>query len=210
MTVDVCEVFESIQGESTFAGLSCFFVRLAGCNLRCSYCDTTRAYGVGEPMDVQALVAQARGSRAAIVEITGGEPLLQEGFAALATGLRDGAGKPVLVETNGSCDVGRVPEGVTTIMDLKCPSSGESAAMDLDNLVRLRGHDEVKFVIGTPEDYDWAREVVDRYNLVPAVAAVLFSPVHALLEPARLAAWVMADGLQVRVQVQLHKMLKLQ
>lgn len=206
-SVEVCETFVSLQGESTYAGLPCFFVRLSGCNLRCSYCDTPQAYGPGTKRAIPALAAEALAGGAAISEITGGEPLLQPGFAALARALRDATGRPVLVETNGSCDLSLVPEGVIAIMDLKCPGSGEHGRMDMANIGRLRPQDEVKFVLTGRDDYAWAGALVRAHDLHLRCGAVLFSPAAGLLRPEMLAGWILEDRLPVRLQVQLHKML---
>jgi len=206
-TVNVCETFVSIQGESTYAGLSCYFIRLAGCNLRCRYCDTTYAYVPGLDVPVPDLVAEFRASKAAIVEITGGEPLLQPGFRELAAALRDQGGKPVLVETNGSMDISAIPAGVIAIMDVKCPGSGVSEAMDPANIGRLRPQDEVKFVLSDRQDYEWAGDFVRRHNLPTRCHAVLFSPVFGKLPAKEVGQWILDDGLPVRVQVQLHKAL---
>lgn len=204
-TVLVAEVFESIQGESSYAGLPCWFVRLAGCNLRCAYCDTPAARAGGEETGIDALVEQARLSRAPLAEITGGEPLLQEGFTALAAALRDRAGKTILVETNGTCDIARIPENVTAVMDVKCPGSGEAGAFDFGNVARLRPQDEVKFVLADREDYAWACRFVQEHALGGRCAAVHFSPVAGRLAPGTLAAWILEDAPPVRLQVQLHK-----
>jgi 7-carboxy-7-deazaguanine synthase len=206
-TVTVFETFTSIQGESSFAGLPCYFIRLAGCNLRCRYCDTPQAYGGGKERFVAELVDAWRASPAAIVEITGGEPLLQAGFAELASALRDVSSRRVLVETNGSRDLGVIPDGVIAVMDVKCPGSGEAAAMDLANIRRLRPEDEVKFVILDRADYTWAREFVAEQKLAVRCGAILFSPVWGSLDPSPLAEWILADGLSVRLQMPLHKVL---
>lgn len=208
--VRVTETFTSIQGESTWAGLPCFFVRLSGCNLRCSYCDTTHAYPRGRKTPIASLArAFARGN-AAIAEITGGEPLAQPGFRELAVRMRDsGGGRPVLVETNGSLDISVIPDGVIAIMDVKCPGSGEAAAMDFENLKRLRSHDEVKFVVADRKDFDWACRVVRKHKVTGRCHAILFSPVEGRLPAAVLAEWVVESGLPVRVQVQLHKVLNM-
>jgi 7-carboxy-7-deazaguanine synthase len=204
----VNETFTSIQGESTWAGLSCFFVRLSGCNLRCSYCDTTHAYPRGRKTSIQSLARRFSASSAAIAEITGGEPLSQSGFRELAIRMRDGGGgRPVLVETNGSRNISLIPDGVIAIMDVKCPGSGEAAAMDLENLKRLRPQDEVKFVVADRKDFEWACRVVRKYKVVAQCHAVLFSPVEGRLTPAALAKWVLDSGLPVRVQLQLHKVI---
>lgn len=209
VTVKVTETFVSLQGESTRAGLPCYFIRLTGCNLRCRYCDTPHAYAGGRDVAIEALVAGFKGSRVNLVEITGGEPLLQAGFRDLAMQLRDARHGTVLVETNGSRDLSAIPEGVVAVMDLKCPGSGESAAMDWDNIGRLRPYDEVKFVIGSREDFDWACARTREHDLTGRCQAVLFSPVFGSLDPTTLGQWVLDAALPVRLQVQLHKVLGL-
>jgi len=206
-TVQVIEIFTSIQGESSHAGRPCFFIRLAGCNLRCGYCDTTHAYGGGQEMRVADIVAQWGASSAAIVEITGGEPLLQPGFPALACALRDSSPRPVLVETNGSRDISVIPDHVTAVMDVKCPGSGEAAAMDMDNLARLRPYDEVKFVVADRVDYAWACDIIRRHELPARCHAVFLSPVMPGMNPADLGAWMVGDGIDARLQIQLHRVI---
>ena len=206
-TVNICETFVSILGESTYAGLSCFFIRLTGCNLRCRYCDTTYAYEPGRDEAIVDLVKECRASSAAIVEITGGEPLLQTGFRELAADLRDQGGKPVLVETNGSMDISAIPAGVIAIMDVKCPGSRMREAMDLGNVGRLRPPDEVKFVLNDRADYDWAKDFMKRHSLASRCHAVLFSPVFGVLTARDVGQWIVEDGLPVRLQVQLHKVM---
>jgi len=203
--VDVSEIFTSIQGESSFAGSTCFFVRLSGCNLRCRYCDTTSAYSRGEKTAVEQIRARWSASSAGIAEITGGEPLLQPGFGALARALRDASPRPVLVETNGSLDISTVPDGVVAIMDVKCPGSGEGGSADVDNMARLRPADEVKFVLVDRADYDWACDFVLKHDLAARCRYVWFSPSYGTLEPRRLAEWLMDGNLPVRMQVQMHK-----
>lgn len=205
--VRVAEVFESIQGESTFAGLSCFFVRLAGCNLRCGYCDTKLAHVTGRKTDIGQLVKRAAASRAQIVEITGGEPLLQEGFPAFAAALRDGTGKKVLVETNGSVDISRIPAGVTGIVDVKTPGSGACGSFDLKNIRRLRKHDEVKFVICGRSDYVWAVKFLKDNGVAERCGTVLFSPATGQLDAGKLGSWMLRDGVRARLQMQLHKIM---
>jgi 7-carboxy-7-deazaguanine synthase len=158
-------------------------------------------------VEIADLVKRAAASKAAIVEITGGEPLLQPGFLELATELRDRTGKPILVETNGSRDISIVPEEIITIMDMKCPGSGQSEAMDMANLKRLQSKDEVKFVLSDRADYDWAKEFVLAHNLASACRAVLFSPAFGVLKVDDLGRWIVKDGLSVRLQMQLHKII---
>jgi 7-carboxy-7-deazaguanine synthase len=203
--VRVAEVFESIQGESTYAGFPCFFVRLSGCNLRCVYCDTKRAYRSGKPASIRELVRRCRGSGAPLAEITGGEPLLQDGFRELALALRDRTRKKVLVETNGSADISAIPAGVVAVVDVKTPGSGEAGSFELSNIRRLRKYDEIKFVICDRNDYRWACRFVERQELARRCAAVLFSPAHGMLKAGDLARWMVRDGVPARLQVQLHK-----
>jgi len=184
-------------------------VRLAGCNLRCSYCDTVHAWEGGDDRDVAAVVAEARRARVQVVEITGGEPLLQEGFVPLARELRDGCGCPVIVETNGSLDIGIVPDRVAAIVDVKCPGSGECDRMRRENLEVLRGIDEVKFVVTDRDDFDWARRLIAETGLQRRCRAVYLSPARDRLEPAELASWIVAENVPARLQVQLHKLLGL-
>lgn len=205
-TVSVVETFVSLQGESTFAGRPCFFVRLAGCNLRCRYCDTAYAYEGGRDRTVTDLTAEFVASGVSLAEITGGEPLLQAGCRDLALALRAG-GAQVLVETNGSRDISAIPDGVVAIMDIKCPGSGASEAMNWANIDRLRPADQVKFVIGDRVDFDWACGIVQQHGLDRRCRAVLFSPVSGQLAPATLGEWVLASKLPVQLQVQLHKLI---
>lgn len=203
----VLETFVSIQGESTYAGLPCFFVRLAGCNLRCSYCDTPRVREDGEACDIPSLVDGFRKSGLTLAEITGGEPLLQSETPALAHALLEAGARPVLVETNGSLDIGVLPEGSVAVVDVKCPGSGAGDSFDGANMSRLRPHDEVKFVLSDRADFEWAAAFVRRHDLVARCGAVLFSPVAGRLGGRELAAWLVADRLPVRLQLQLHKAL---
>jgi len=203
--LSVCEVFQSIQGESTHAGLPCFFIRLAGCNLRCRYCDTPEAYADGRMTAVGELVKRCRQSAAPLVEITGGEPLLQEGTPVLASAVRDQAGKTVLIETNGSCDLSAVPGEVIAVVDVKTPGSGEPGAMDWNNVKRLREYDEVKFVLCDRTDYEWAVERVQEHDLPARCRAVHFSPAWGLLDPGELARWIVNDAPPVRLHLPLHK-----
>ena len=198
------EIFHSIQGESTHAGRPCVFVRLTACDLRCRWCDTPYAFHEGRKMSVDEVVADVEARGCPVVEVTGGEPLLQADVYPLMQRLLD-AGKTVLIETGGHRSIAQVPAGVVRIMDIKCPGSGESERNDRSNLALLVPSDEVKFVIADRLDYEFARDIVVREGLTDRVAAVLFSPVHGELEGKQLAEWVIADRLEVRVQLQMHK-----
>lgn len=199
----VNEIFYSLQGESTFAGLPCLFIRLTGCNLRCRYCDTRYAYEEGSEFIMDQLLNQVSNYRCQMVEITGGEPLLQDEVPDLAKSLIN-CGKTVLVETNGTLDIGRLPNSVIRIMDLKCPSSNESEKTDWDNIARLKSQDNVKFVIGDRADFDWAITIVEQWSLLHR-CHVLFSPVFGVLAPEKLAEWLLETGLPIRFNLQLHK-----
>jgi 7-carboxy-7-deazaguanine synthase len=204
-TVQVCELFTSLQGESTYAGLSCFFIRLSGCNLNCAYCDTPQARADGTTMRVDALAERAGKAGTALSEVTGGEPLLQAGFPALAAALVAGTSRPVLVETNGTCDLRRIPEQAVAIMDIKTPGSGEADAFDLDNVARLRPHDEVKFVVCDRADYTWAADRVRQLGLTRRCRAVHFSPAWGRLDAKTLGRWILAGGPEdVRLHLPLH------
>jgi 7-carboxy-7-deazaguanine synthase len=200
----VNEIFYSIQGESTFAGRPCVFVRLTACDLRCSWCDTPYAFHEGQKRSLDDVLAEVERVDCPLVEVTGGEPLLQEEVYPLMQGLLE-RGRTVLLETGGHRSTARVPEGVVTILDVKCPGSGESERNDWTNLDRLRPHDEVKFVVSDRMDYEYARDVVRRHELDRRAAAVQLSPVHGALDPRLLSEWVLADHLRARVQLQLHK-----
>ena len=200
----VNEIFHSIQGESSYAGRPCVFVRLTGCNLRCAWCDTAYAFDEGRAISVDEVVGAVEAYDCPLVEITGGEPLLQPDVYPLMNRLL-GAGKTVLLETGGQIDISDVPAAVVKVLDVKCPGSGEAARNAWGNLERLAGHDEVKFVIRDRADYEFARDVLRRHGLERRCAAVLLSPVHRVMDPRELAAWSLADRLPVRVQVQLHK-----
>jgi len=207
LLLDVSEVFYSIQGESSYAGYPCLFIRLAGCNLRCRYCDSRYAYlEKGRRHTVDALLDMTAAHPAALVEITGGEPLLQKNVYPLMERLT-AAGRTVLLETNGSMSLAEVPAPVIKIMDIKCPGSGMHDRMDFNNLHylsrRKRLKDEIKFVISSRQDYDWAVRILKKYAL-HRKAAVLFSPVTADMEPATLAELILADELPVRLQIQIH------
>ena len=202
----VNEIFYSIQGESSFIGRPCVFVRLTACDLRCRWCDTAYAFIEGETASVDDVLERVDAYDCRLVEITGGEPLLQSAVYPLMRRLLDG-GKTVLLETGGHIDISAVPREVVKVVDVKCPGSGESERNDWGNLERLAAHDEVKFVIADRADYEFAREVVREHRLDRRCGAVLFSPVHDELDPALLSAWVLEDRVPARVQVQLHKYL---
>ena len=198
------EIFHSIQGESTYAGRPCVFVRLTACDLRCRWCDTPYAFHEGRKMSVDDVIADVEARGCPTVEVTGGEPLLQPDVYPLMQRLLD-SGKTVLIETGGHRSIADVPAGVIRIMDVKCPGSGESDKNDWSNLAHLTKTDEVKFVIADRRDYEFAKEIVLREHLPARVNAVLFSPVHGELDPKQLSEWVIADRLDVRVQLQVHK-----
>ena len=200
----VNEIFHSIQGESSHAGQLCVFVRLTACDLRCTWCDTPYAFHEGRKMSVDEVVAAVAAHGSPLVEITGGEPLLQEDVYPLMDRLLAG-GHTVMLETGGHRPTTRVPAGVVTIVDIKCPASGEAARNDWSNLDRLSPHDEVKFVVQDRADYEFARDVITRHDLPSRTGAVLMSPVHGLLEPRTLSEWMLADRLPARLQLQLHK-----
>jgi 7-carboxy-7-deazaguanine synthase len=214
-TLRVNEIFYSIQGESTFIGRPCVFVRLAGCHLRCSYCDTEYAFKEGETRQIEGLVDEIAAHPCELVEITGGEPLLQPRVATLMKELAD-VRKTVLVETSGACDISICDRRAIRIMDIKTPSSGEAERTDWANIERLTPRDEVKFVLGDRDDYDFAMSVAERYELFDRVAAVLFSPVNEqpkgleimgmrALPMRELAEWMLEDGSRGILQPQLHK-----
>ncbi|HOC70476.1 MAG TPA: radical SAM protein [Candidatus Hydrogenedentes bacterium] len=203
-TLQVTELFASIQGESTWVGCPCGFVRLAGCNLRCAWCDTTYSYGPGATMTLPEIVEKLRGWGLPLVEITGGEPLLQPATPRLASLFLD-AGLTVLVETNGSLPIDVLPEGVIRIMDIKCPDSGMHENMDRRNLEVLTPRDEVKFVLASRADYTWALDLARQQNLAQRCGAVLFSPAAGRLSPATLAGWMLEDCPPARLQLPLHK-----
>jgi 7-carboxy-7-deazaguanine synthase len=200
----VNEIFYSIQGESTFAGRPCVFVRLTACDLRCVWCDTPYAFSEGRKLSLDEVLTEVERFDCALVEVTGGEPLLQPDVYPLMERLL-AAGKTVLLETGGHVSVTDVPPGVIKVMDVKCPGSGEADRHDAANFERLLSHDQVKFVVGDRADYEFARDIVRRRALDRRCAAVLFSPVHGALDPKTLADWILADALPVRLQLQMHK-----
>ncbi len=200
----VHEMYVSVQGESTHTGRPCAFVRLTACDLRCSWCDTPYAFTGGKKMSIADVVAAVEQLRCPLVEITGGEPLLQPDVIPLMEQLV-AAGHEVLVETGGHLPIDKLPPEVVAIVDVKCPGSGEAARMHWPNLNALRPHDEVKFVIKDRGDYEYARRIVREHDLASKTEAVLFSPVHGVLAAADLAKWMIEDHLPVRLQLQQHK-----
>ncbi len=204
MTLKVNEVYSSIQGESSWAGWPCVFVRLTACDLRCTYCDTAYAFYDGKKRLLADILAEVLALDCPMVEVTGGEPLLQKNVLPLMTQLCD-AGKTVLIETSGAHDISKIDTRVHRIMDLKTPSSGECARNLWSNIEHLAKRDEVKFVIGSREDYEWSREQVRTHGLAEKCGCVLFSPIFGKIEPREIVDWIIADKLPVRFQLQMHK-----
>lgn len=212
----ITEIYRSIQGESTYSGLPCIFVRLTGCDLRCSYCDSTYAFKGGESMPLEEILRKIEKLDVPLVEITGGEPLLQKEVLPLMENLCD-IGKTVLLETSGAHDISKVDSRVIRIVDMKCPSSGESDRNLISNLSALRSKDELKFVIGSREDFEWARDCVRKNELETRVRTILFSPAfkisatpgqtkgHDGIEARTLVDWILTEKLPVRFQLQIHK-----
>ena len=200
----VNEIYQSVQGESTWAGLPCVFVRLTFCDLRCTYCDTEYAFYEGNKMTLEEIVDKVRDFGCPLVEVTGGEPLLQPNCVPLLARLCD-AGFTVLLETSGSHDIAPVDARVHRIMDLKTPSSGECGRNLYANIAHLTERDEVKFVVGSREDYEWTREKMREHDLAAKVGAVLLSPVFGKISPSDIVAWMLEDKLPARFQLQMHK-----
>ena len=200
----ITEIFKSIQAESTYAGLPCLFVRLTGCNLRCHWCDTAYAFYGGQKMSPDDVLARLRQLGGKTVELTGGEPLLQQEVYPLTHRLLS-EGYRVLVETSGERNVGRLPREVIKVVDVKCPGSREEGKFCFDNLALLEPKDQIKFVILNEGDYRYARDFLVQHNLHRHVDEVIFSPVFDQLAPRSLAEWILRDGLEVRMGLQLHK-----
>ena len=200
----ITEIYPSIQGESSFAGQPCTFVRMTACDLRCAWCDTVYAFTEGRKQSIDDILAEVRHIGIPLVELTGGEPLLQKNTIPLMERLLE-QGHTVLLETGGHMSIADVPTGVHRIVDVKCPGSGESGRMHWANLDLLTMRDEVKFVIASREDFDYAREVSTTHDLAARCAAVHFSPAWGLVAPADLAAWILEAKLPVRLQLQQHK-----
>ncbi len=198
----ICEIFASIQGESSYAGLPCTFIRLTGCNLRCIYCDTTYAYAEGSERSEEEIIGIVRDSGVKLVEITGGEPLMQKDVYPLIERLLDN-GYAVLVETNGSIGIRKIDRRAVLILDIKTPGSGMSGEMDFSNLAHLKQADEIKFVLTGRADYEWAKEIMSNYALGEK-CHVLLSPAFGNLSPEQLACWILEDRLDVSLNLQLH------
>ena len=204
LTLTVNEIYRSIQGESTWAGLPCVFVRLTFCDLRCTYCDTAYAFYSGTKIAVPEIVARVLDFDCPLVEITGGEPLLQRNVLPLMAELCD-HGRTVLIETSGAHDISGIDPRVHRIMDLKTPGSGESTRNRYENIPYLTARDEVKFVIGSREDYLWSKQKIAEYDLINRCGTVLFSPIFGRVDPREIVEWLLQDNLRVRFQLQMHK-----
>jgi len=217
--MQITEIYKSLQGESTYAGMPCVFVRLTGCNLRCSWCDTEYSFYGGRKMISDEIFGEVErlSPDGGLVELTGGEPMLQERELVPFMAQLIGAGYTVLLETSGERSLNKVPKQIIKIVDVKCPDSGEPDTFDMENLEALESHDEVKFVLSSRGDYEFAREFVARHQLAQRVRAVLFSPAfrkdasgvrdasQCLLDPQELAEWMLADNVPARLGLQLHK-----
>jgi 7-carboxy-7-deazaguanine synthase len=203
-TIRINEIYYSIQGESTWVGWPCVFVRLTFCNLRCNYCDTEYAFYEGTDRGLNEILDAVAKFRCRLVQITGGEPLLQKNVLPLMSMLCD-SGYTVLLETSGAHDISKVDPRVHRIMDLKTPGSGEVDKNLWSNIAHLTARDEVKFVIGSHEDYQWSQEKVQQYDLSSRCHAVLFSPIFGRIDPRQIVEWILADNLNVRFQLQMHK-----
>jgi 7-carboxy-7-deazaguanine synthase len=199
----VCEIFTSIQGESSHAGKPCIFIRMTGCNLRCSYCDTTYAYNKGRELSEEDILKKIRNAGIRLVEITGGEPLLQKGIYHLIERLLDD-GYTVLIETNGSINIKDVDKRAVVILDIKTPGSRMCEEMDLSNIDHIKNNDEVKFVITDRIDYEWSKDIIQKYNLT-SKCLILMSPAYGILPTEDLAKWMLEDRLEARLNLQVHK-----
>lgn len=206
MTLLINEIFYSIQGESLYAGLPCVFVRLAKCNLRCSYCDTRYAYEEGMEMELTEILQKVSTYHCPLIEITGGEPLLQDDTPLLISELLE-KGYEVMMETNGTFDINVVDKRCIKIVDIKCPTSGESDKNDLENLKRLNQKDQAKFVIGSCEDYEYAKNITKLISRKLPEKNILFSPVFGKIACDRLAKWILEDNLNIRLHLQTHKII---
>lgn len=206
MSLNICEIFYSLQGESTYSGLPCIFIRFSGCNLRCSWCDTTYAWSEGRKMAMEDILQEICKFPCSLVEITGGEPLLQEESIELMKVLHQNKYR-ILLETNGTQSLQNIPDYVVKIVDVKCPSSGFSESFLMGNLKYLNPADELKFVLASREDYVFALNFIKNNSLEDRI--LLFSPVTNLLTSETLAKWMLKDGVPAHLQLQLHKLLQL-
>ena len=204
--IAISEIFSSIQGESSYSGRYCFFIRLAGCNLRCSWCDSKHAFFPKYYLSVDEIVTKAKKSLAKIAEITGGEPLLNPHTPELCRKLLN-IGIDVLIETNGSIPIKNLPEKVKIIMDCKCPSSGEHKKMHFANFAKISKNDEIKFVIASRKDYNYAKRIIRKYNLFKRTDKIFFSPVRKYMKYSDLASWMIKDKISTIFAVQLHKII---
>lgn len=216
--MQITEIYRSIQGESSFTGLPCIFVRLTACNLRCSWCDSEYTFAGGKKMSLEQVLAEVRAlTPVKLVEITGGEPMLQERVVMPLMQQLIGEQYTVLLETSGERPLAQVPREVIKIVDVKCPGSGEGGSFDLANLAALQPHDELKFVISDRQDYEFGRSFIQEHRLESQVANLIFSPAfrkdargardssHCVVDPQTLAEWILADGLNARLGLQVHK-----
>lgn len=207
MSLIVNEIFYSIQGESIYSGIPCVFIRLTGCNLRCSYCDTTYAYYDGVELSIEEILSRVDNYKCQLIEITGGEPLLQDETSLLIYRLLEKKYE-ILLETNGSFDISVVDSRCIKIVDVKCPSSGENKKNHLENLTILNHNDQIKFVIGNHEDYEFAKKIIQLISTTGfSTRSVFFSPVIEQIHPFQLADWILKDRLGVRLQIQLQKII---
>ena len=203
MKLKINEIYKSIQGESTYMGLPCTFIRLTYCNLRCSYCDTEYAFYEGKDIDIDTIILKVNKLKTKLVEVTGGEPLVQDGCINLLYKLIENGNK-VLIETGGALSIEKIPKEVIVILDIKCPSSNMSDKNLWSNIKLLKKEDQVKFVIGDRNDYDWTKNIIDKYNL-NSKCEILFSPVFNKIKPKQIVDWIIDDNLDVRFQLQIHK-----
>jgi len=210
--IKISEIFYSIQGESCYAGLPCIFIRLSGCNLRCNYCDAAYTWEEGDPWSIDSILAKVNSYPCDLVEVTGGEPLFQKNCPELLAEL-SAQGKKTLLETNGSIAINAIPDETVAILDVKCPDSGSKDSFHPDNLLLIRnrlsaspGSAELKFVLSTHDDYTWAKNFISQHRLV-GLLPILFSPVQPGVAAQDLADWILKDGLEVRLQIQLHTIL---
>tara|TARA_Y100000590_G_C15442644_1_gene909472 strand:+ start:258 stop:899 length:642 start_codon:yes stop_codon:yes gene_type:complete len=203
MKIKINEIFYSIQGESSFSGLPCVFIRFTYCNLRCSYCDTEYAFYEGKDMKISQILDKVNSYKCNLVEITGGEPLIQEGCVELIKQLQK-QNKTVLIETSGSLPINKIPKKTHIILDLKCPSSNMEDKNLWQNIKHLNKKDEVKFVIGNLNDYEWSKNIINKYDL-NKICTILFSPLYGKIEIRQIAEWMLNDNIEAKLQIQLHK-----